>query len=292
MKDKKDKKKKKMKLQRIIKLAYKENKRSSLLLYMILRALVIVCMILQILHGNFGNAMLCMLSLILLLVPLFVQNRFKITLPNGLEIAIYLFIFSAEILGEIHNFYGVIPFWDTMLHTINGFLAAAVGFSIVDLLNKNSKSFKLSPIYLCIVAFCFSMTIGVIWEFFEFGMDSFFKTDMQKDRIIETISSVELNELGKNEAVVLENIGRTIILGKNGEVLQVVDGGYLDIGIIDSMKDLIVNFVGAFVFSIFGYITLRKNKNNFIQNFVPTREKRKIPKSVKKELKKYDIKTE
>ena len=152
---------KKIKVQKLIKMAYQETRRSSLAIYIILRFLVILCMILQLLRGDLNNALLCLLSLVLLFAPLFIQNKFEITLPDGLEIAIYLFIFSAEILGEINNFYGIIPNWDTMLHTINGFLATAVGCSLVDLLNKNSKSIKLSPFYLCLVAFCFSMTIGV-----------------------------------------------------------------------------------------------------------------------------------
>ena len=154
---------KRLKFNALIRDIYKETKRSSLLVYLVLRFLVIVCMVLQLLRGDINNALLCLLSLFLLVLPLFIQNKFAITLPNTLEIIIYLFIFSAEILGEINNFYHLIPYWDTILHTLNGFLATAVGFSLVDLLNKNSKKFNLSPVYLCLVAFCFSMTIGVLW---------------------------------------------------------------------------------------------------------------------------------
>ena len=183
-------KEEKVKIINLIKLAYKETKRSSLLVYLILRLLVIICMILQLLHGDIMNAMLCLLSLILLILPMAIQNKFAITLPNTLEIIIYLFIFSAEILGEINNFYHLIPYWDTILHTLNGFLATAVGFSLIDLLNKNSRKINLSPIYLCLVAFSFSMTIGVLWEFFEYTADKLLLLDMQKDTIITRISSV------------------------------------------------------------------------------------------------------
>ena len=141
-------------------------------------------------------------------------------MPDGLEIAIYLFIFSAEILGEINNFYGIIPYWDTMLHTINGFLATAVGFSLVNLLNNNSTHINLSPFYLCLVAFCFSMTIGVLWEFFEYGMDKTFNMDMQKDRVVSQISSVNLNEEKKNEAVTIKNIEKTLSERCNCEILK------------------------------------------------------------------------
>ena len=266
---------------KLIKLAYKETKRSSLFVYLLLRFLVIVCMILQLLRGDLNNALLCLLSLLLLFAPIFIQNKFEITLPDGLEISIYLFVFAAEILGEINNFYGTIPHWDTMLHTINGFLATAVGFSLIDLLNKNSKSVNLSPFYLCLVAFCFSMTIGVLWEFFEYSCDKFLLFDTQKDTIIETVSSVMINPDGKNKAIVLKDIGSTVVYDKSGNVLQVIEGGYLDIGINDTMKDLIVNFIGALVFCFFGYFTLANKKNScFIDNFVPTKGKRKLADSV------------
>lgn len=274
-------KNKKINVQKAIKMTYKENKRSSLVIYLILRFLVIICMILQILRGDLNNALLCLLSLILLFAPLFIQNKFEITLPNDLEIAIYLFIFSAEILGEIDNFFGIIPYWDIILHTINGFLATAVGFSLVDLLNKNSKNINLSPFYLCLVAFCFSMTIGVLWEFFEYGCDKFLNVDMQKDTVIQKISSVALNPDGENKAVVVDDIGKTIIYDTNGDVLQVIDNGYLDIGLNDTIEDLFVNFIGAIVFSCFAFFDLKHNRSNsFINRFVPTKGNNKLIKSI------------
>lgn len=274
-------KNKKINVQKAIKMTYKENKRSSLVIYLILRFLVIICMILQILRGDLNNALLCLLSLILLFAPLFIQNKFEITLPNDLEIAIYLFIFSAEILGEIDNFFGIIPYWDIILHTINGFLATAVGFSLVDLLNKNSKNINLSPFYLCLVAFCFSMTIGVLWEFFEYGCDKFLNVDMQKDTVIQKISSVALNPDGENKAVVVDGIGKTIIYDTNGDVLQVIDNGYLDIGLNDTIEDLFVNFIGAIVFSCFAFFDLKHNRSNsFINRFVPTKGNNKLIKSI------------
>lgn len=274
-------KNKKINVQKAIKMTYKENKRSSLVIYLILRFLVIICMILQILRGDLNNALLCLLSLILLFAPLFIQNKFEITLPNDLEIAIYLFIFSAEILGEIDNFFGIIPYWDIILHTINGFLATAVGFSLVDLLNKNSKNINLSPFYLCLVDFCFSMTIGVLWEFFEYGCDKFLNVDMQKDTVIQKISSVALNPDGENKAVVVDDIGKTIIYDTNGDVLQVIDNGYLDIGLNDTIEDLFVNFIGAIVFSCFAFFDLKHNRSNsFINRFVPTKGNNKLIKSI------------
>lgn len=244
--------------------------RSSFLVYFVLRILVIVMLVLQILNRNYENAFLCILTLILLIMPSLVQVTFKIELPSALEITILIFIFAAEILGEIQEFYLAFPFWDTVLHTLNGFLAAAIGFSMVDLLNRSDRlKFELSPLFMAIVAFCFSMTIGVVWEFFEFGMDQILGFDMQKDTVIQTIRSVSLHPEGRNSVVVLDGIRSVTV---NGQKLGL--GGYLDIGLIDTMKDLIVNFIGAVVFSCIGFVYVKnRGKGRLVRGFVPSRKK-------------------
>ena len=252
-----------------IKELYRNNKKSSLIWYLTLRGLVIAIMILRFIRGDFASVFLCGLTLILFLVPFWINKTFKIEIPNLLEIIIFLFIFSAEILGEIQNFYGIFKHWDTILHTLNGFLCAAIGFSLIDILN-NSERFhiKLSPAFVALVAFCFSMTIGVLWEFFEFGADQIFRYDMQKDRIVQSISSVELEPEGKNKAVKIDDIEKTMIYGN--EEVYVIDGGYLDLGIKDTMKDMIVNFIGAVVFSIIGYFYIQnRGKYKFAEHFIP-----------------------
>lgn len=240
--------------------------KSSFIVYMTLRALVILVMILQILNRNFENVFLCALTLVLLVMPSLIQINLKIELPTALEIIILLFIFAAEILGEIQAYYEKIPMWDTVLHTLNGFLMAAIGFALVDILNRNKKiSFQLSPAFLAIVAFCFSMTIGVIWEFFEFGMDQIFHLDMQKDTIVNTIYSVMLDPAGGNHVVGVTGIRDVAV---NGESLGL--GGYLDIGLLDTMEDLLVNFIGAMVFSIIGYFYVKnRGKGKFARRFIP-----------------------
>lgn len=244
--------------------------RSSFIVYFVLRFLVIVTMILQFLNGNYENFFLCILTLILLIMPSLIQVTLKIELPTVLEILILIFIFSAEILGEIREYYIMIPMWDTILHTINGFLAAAIGLSMVDLLNRSDRmTFQLSPLFTAIVAFCFSMTIGVVWEFFEFGMDMIFGMDMQKDTVIQAIRSVTLNPDGRNIVTVIDPIRSVVVNGKDLGI-----GGYLDIGLIDTMKDLIVNFIGAVVFSVFGYVYVKnRGKGNIVARFVPQRKK-------------------
>ena len=221
----------------------------SFFIYIILRAIVIIIGILQLLNGNYESAMLCVFTLVLFLLPAFVQKTFNIELPSTLEIIVLIFIFAAEILGELAEYYVKFSLWDTMLHTTTGFLAAAVGLSLIDLLNRSDRfQIKLSPFFVALVSFCFSMTIGVVWEFFEFAMDVFFHTDMQKDSILHTISSVALHPDGRNIPVVVNNITETAINGKDLGL-----GGYLDIGLYDTMKDLVVNFIGAVVFSVIGY---------------------------------------
>lgn len=218
-----------------IRMELREHK-SSFMVYLILRILVIVMLVLQILNQNYENAFLCILTLLLLIIPSFVQVTFKIELPTTLEIIVLLFIFGAEILGEIAEFYLVFPFWDTVLHTLNGFLAAAIGFSLVDLLNRSERTvFHLSPLFTAIVAFCFSMTIGVVWEFFEFGMDQI------------------------QEVMV------------NGQALGL--GGYLDIGLVDTMEDLFVNFIGAAVFSVIGFFYVRSRGKGIAGRFIPRKKR-------------------
>lgn len=242
--------------------------KSSFIVFSILRILVFFSLARQIWRGSYESAFFCALTLLLLYVPSWVQVRLRIELPPPLEITVLCFIFAAEILGEVNAFYIVIPFWDTILHTLNGFLAAAVGFSMVVLLNDDPRlTFDLSPVFMALMAFCFSMTIGVLWEFFEFGCDYFLGTDMQKDTIVHAIHTVALEITRTNKVVSIPNITDVAI---NGESLGL--GGYLDIGIIDTMKDLFVNFIGAVVFSFTGffYVKSQGRKKSAAQNFVPS----------------------
>ncbi len=239
--------------------------------YVVLRALVIAVMVLQIFNREYYDVFLCALTLLLFTVPSFVERRLHIDVPNTLEVIILLFIFSAEILGEIQEYYLIFPFWDTMLHTLNGFLMAAIGIAMVDILNRSRKfKVRLSPAFVAVVAFCFSMTIGVLWEFFEYGMDCFFHMDMQKDTVISAVTSVMLNPEGRNAAVTVP-IESVVI---NGEPWA----GYLDIGLHDTMKDLLVNFVGAVLFSLIGMLYIMgRGKGKFAPKFIPRLKENELP---------------
>ena len=263
-------KEKKVKKEKKAKVAPYSNKR-TLTVYLVLRALVIAVMVRAFFRGAYENMFMCGLTLVLMILPSILTKKLKIYLPSALEIVILCFIFAAEILGEISSFYINVPHWDTMLHTINGFLCAAVGFALVDLFNRDERfTFKLSPLFLAVVAFCFSMTIGVLWEFFEFSADHFFATDMQKDTIVRQINTVELDETRTNKVVKIKNIDDVIIVHTDGSEESLGLGGYLDIGIIDTMKDLFVNFIGAVVFSILGFIYVKtRGKGKIASSFIP-----------------------
>ncbi len=250
--------------------------KTTLIVYLIERALVIGVLVRFIFMRNYEAAFTCLLTLFLMLLPSFFSRTFHVYLPTAFEVIILVFIFAAEILGEIASFYIAFPFWDSVLHCINGFLFAAVGFALVDFFNRNERfSFKLSPAFLAVVAFCFSMTIGVLWEFFEFSGDRIFSFDLQKDYVIHSIGSVSLNPDKKNKAVVINDIVDVIIVQGDGTETALGLGGYLDVGLFDTMKDLFINFIGAVAFSIIGYFYVKhKGKGKIASSLIPQVEMR------------------
>lgn len=232
--------------------------------YITLVLLVVYVALDQFINRNYENVFLCILTLLLFLLPSLIEKKIKVMIPSALEILILLFVFAAEILGEIKLYYTLFPYWDDMLHTINGFLGAAIGLSLIDILNRHEKfMITLSPFFVAVFSFCFSMTIGVLWEFFEYAMDQMFLFDMQKDTLLQKMP-------------------------------------YLDIGLIDTMTDLIVNFIGAVTFSVFGYFYVKnRGEGKFVSKFIPKVSdieiqkaiQKKIMKKVQKDIKKEDEKS-
>ena len=244
--------------------------------YVILRTIVILVLIRSIWIGRYDNAIVCVYVLVLYVLPQFVENRMNIEIPSVLEIIIFVFVFLAEVLGEIQAYFLKVSFWDTMLHTTAGFLLAAVGFSLVNLLNRNEKiKFQLSPAYLALVAFCFSMTMGVLWEFFEYGADRLLLLDMQKDTVLSQISTVDLDPTLSNTPVVVSGITDMLLELSDGSTYRVGLGGYLDIGLYDTMADLFVNFIGAVVFSIIAFFETKSAKRPLTTALALHKRKRK-----------------
>ena len=230
--------KKKTQIQRLSEKYHNSNK-ASVAVYLAIRTCIIAIMIRQAFIGEWHNVFLCVLSLALLFIPFFLRT----------------------------NFYGHIPFWDTMLHTVTGFLAASVGFGMIDMLNTHSKKINMTPLFISLVSFCFSMTVGVVWEFGENTVDNLLGFDTQKDRVVTHISSVALNPDGANKEVKVNGIAYTVLYDKDGNELALIEGGYLDIGLKDTMKDMWVNMLGAIAFCAMGFLYVRRRDGSFVQHF-------------------------
>ena len=167
----------------------------------------------------------CILGIVAMLLPGMLENKFKIAIPSYMLILYTIFLYAAIYLGEVRSFYYNVPNWDNILHTFSGAMIGALGFSIVTLLNKTEKvPMELSPLFVALFSFCFAVTLGVIWEFYEFTFDGILGLNMQK--------------------FALEN--GTKLIGRAA--------------LTDTMVDLFVDAVGAFIMSVIGYISLRYNK--------------------------------
>ena len=243
-----------------------KNNRAAFVTWLLLRLLVLAAMVYSAVQGEYENVFICFLVLFLFLLPSLLQKGLGIAFPSGFQILILVHIFACEILGELACYYVRFPHWDTVTHTVWGFLCAAIGYSLVDILNREDTThFHLSPAFLAIVAFCFSMTIGVLWEFFEFSMDRLLGMDMQKDTVITSFTSVMLDPTQSNIPILLDNITDVAV---NGESLGL--GGYLDIGLFDTMEDLFVNLIGALTFALIGFFRFRReNARKIAEQFIP-----------------------
>jgi len=192
----------------------------------------------------------CILGIIAMFLPSFLAKRLKIELPNKIYIFYIIFLYCAIYLGEVRDFYYRIPHWDTILHSFSGAMLGALGFFVVRFLNDSEKvAVKLNPIFVSMFAFCFAVTMGVIWEIYEFSADNLLGFNMQK--------------------TLLEN--GTPLVGKAA--------------VADTMKDLIVDAIGAFVFVIGANfksfrlkISLKKHKNDEIIEKIVTENKDSVTK--------------
>jgi len=172
----------------------------------------------------------CVMGVVVMMLPGILERKLRVVIPSGMLVAFAVFLFCGVYLGEVHYFYYKVPHWDTMLHTFSGFALGAVGFSLINILNKSeSTPLSLSPAFAAVFAFCFAITIGVIWEIYEFTVDTLAGLNMQKYML-------ESGEM---------LIGRAALA--------------------DTMKDLIVDALGALVISVVGYVSM-KNKEGWLEN--------------------------
>ena len=167
----------------------------------------------------------CLLGVVAIFLPSILERRLKFDIPSNMEILYVIFLYCAIFLGEVRNFYYQVPYWDTILHTFSGAMLGALGFSVVSLMNQNKKwHLNLSPAFVAFFAFCFAITLGVVWEIYEFTFDGLLGLNMQKFAL------------------------------EDGTLLQGRPA------LTDTMKDLIVDAIGGIIISIVGFISLKYKK--------------------------------
>lgn len=243
-----------------------KNNKIKTVVYVVLLAIVITQMIIEITEGKTLNIPTYILIFALMMIPSAVEVLFGIEMPTVLEIIIICFIFSAYHLGEANAFYTKIKEWDLILHTLNGFISAGIGCGMINILNhRKIEKMNLTPIFVVMFSFCFSMTTGIVWEFIEYGMDSIVGTDMQKDTFLNSIHSFNLYSIGHGDIGWINDIKDVAVNGKS------IGHAYIDLGLNDTMKDMLLNCTGAIVFNILCFINLKseKSEGRFIKNFIP-----------------------
>lgn len=229
-------------------------KKINLLVLEIIEIFTIGSLIWQIILKQYIYVGLCFMISILLLLPRLLEKR--INIPMFLQIVINIFLFLAIILGEVWHLYIYCKYFDIIVHTIYGFLSVIIGLSLI-LFNKNI--FKNISFKTCLLAICFSMTTGLFFEFLEYGTDKILKTDHQKDSYVRVISSVNLDKSKNGKPVIIKNIDKTVLYDKYDKELAVFESGYLDIGLKDTMGDLLANFIGSSLFfNIYYFLNIKK----------------------------------
>lgn len=167
----------------------------------------------------------CLLGLVVLSVPSIASRKLKFNIPNFIYIMYYIFLYCAIFLGEVLDFYYVIPHWDVILHFFSGAMLGALGFILVSQLNDSEMiRVSLSPFFVALFAFCFALSCGAVWEIYEFVFDGLLGLNMQK------------------------------FITATGEVL--VGHNALH----DTMTDIIVDALAALLISLIGYSRLKAEK--------------------------------
>ena len=183
--------------------------------------------------SNIINAFTALLGLALTFIPEAMENisKKRLRFSSGVKIAIVLFIFAAELLGEIESFYEKIPWWDNMLHSLSGIILGLIGFMLVYAMNESDKvRISLSPLFVAAFAFFFAVAAGAVWEIIEFSGDRLFSMNMQKFRPPQGV-----NEL-------------------------MTDSWRFDEGLIDTMTDIILDTVSALFISVLGFVKIKAGK--------------------------------
>ena len=248
----------------------------KLVMYVVTRMIFILVCAVSIIFEDYLTAFLCAIALIVFLLPTFLYNKFSIKVPSALEISAVIFTFMCVVGGEIGNLYAQFPLWDKILHTFSGFLIAAIGLAFIEFFTKRKGSvLRLTPFFAVFFAFMFALGVEVIWEVFEYFVDILTgTTDMQADYIIDYFTSKKAGGATNPVPVVVSGIKDVIITFEDGREALVLPG-YIDIGLADTMHDLIVGAAGALLFCTIEFIALvRRDKRMQMipESFVPKKK--------------------
>ncbi len=245
----------------------------NLIIYIFTRVIFVLAAVLSALRKDYLTAFLCVAALAVFMLPPVIDKKFNIALPGGLEISAAVFTFMSVLGGELGYLYARFPLWDKILHTFSGFLIAAIGLALIEIRNKHREPMqRLSPLMTVVFAFCFSVTVAVFWEVFEFAVDGFSgTTDMQADYIVDSFASKKAGGETNPIPIVVNGIESVVITFSDGREALVLPG-YIDIGIADTMYDMIVAAIGSFVFCAIEFVALVKRNGRakrISESFVP-----------------------
>jgi hypothetical protein len=154
-----------------------------------------MAIIISLFYASWFNLFISSLTIILTFLPSWFEKKYSIVVPLDFEFAIILFIYASLFLGEVNNFYTHFWWWDVVLHTISALAFALIGFIILFILFKTNKV-NSKPVWIAIFSFCFSITIGSLWEIFEFGIDQTMGFNMQKSGLVDTMWDIISNTFG------------------------------------------------------------------------------------------------
>lgn len=195
------------------------------------------------LAGSAGGTELALAaaSVGLVCLPWLLEKYFHCRMATWLYVFCLLYAIGS-LLGHGYDFYYILPWWDMLLHLCGGVVFAVLGVFLAEILNRGKPCSLLLTV---VFALCFSLAISVVWEFFEYGMDTFFAMDMQNDSVVTAIHSYTLGS-GLGELVSIPEITVTVV---DGVALPVA--GYLDLGLHDTMDDMLIEALGALVCVVF-----------------------------------------
>ena len=159
------------------------------LLVNLLRLTLLAAAVLAIIYGSWFNLLIIVITLVFTFLPRLVEKKYKIYIPLDFEFVIIFFVYACLFLGEVRGFYGRFWWWDIFLHTFSAIAFCFLGFIAFFLLFKAEK-IKTHPAWIAIFSFCFSLTVAVLWEIFEFTMDHVFETNMQKSGLMDTMGDL------------------------------------------------------------------------------------------------------